>query len=1105
MNSLRPRITRRIPWKYVKPWQLAQKKITDKVHSALDSSSDVENDPAVTRSLKWWLISHALFFRHQGKTGRGQRRRYRHKDNTRNRFDWWSQGNMRKLVDLFVRDAETEARRHNRGPSPSKAKAKTIKRAMEFLEMGLLSKCRSLLLSTGLGDMNDPAVVAQLDAKHPERQHDLPGSPPVTNAPPIAIDPDDLRKKYRSLARLAGVGPDGLPNEHLIALAMDTGDTEADKAIEGHAYMAEQYFNGALPRWWYATTSAVRMLALIKTPGKPDVRPVAIGNCRRRAWTSFLVKRVALVAGDSMHVQQVAVGVSSGIPILFQGLSQHLEDKQDHCVLKVDIRNAHNECSRAAMLNAYLSHPDPSIRQLATPFWATYSPSATIVGLNARSEDGGQQGDAFASLGFTLGIHPALRAADEFLAPHGGKAMAISDDMYFVGPKEKILEIACTTRDRLHADFQCTLQPSKSEIWGRDIPGLRDFLSTCGEEFKIGSSHNTTSAPFPAAGYGIMVGGLPVGDTTFIDNKLSAKVERILEDNKKISDYLRSYSSSGLFAVLWHCCQPLMQHEMQNLPPRVLTTHLTRFDESLRKMITEAAINIQDMDEDNLLLRRMRLPIRLKGAGLRQMNGWLAHAAFIGGLLRTLPELSTRTIPGNRTRTGMHNALASELLGEHTFDIGNERDRFRPLFEGGSTLAEDFLTSWDILQAASKADTLDPDGNILSVPAEAAGCFLKTLPAEDATAAAKLFPAKFQHLITRQVEEERAIDLRRDMKVAMEEHESRIGTAFTLATPISSSFIACPPTQALHIRSSEYSVVWHDWAGIPNPHFSSFVGKTISSRKTRNGGTFIRRVDPHGDHLGAVTGRHMNNKHDEMKWALYRLAELAKFPVECEPNHLFHGFALNVPENGHVRDLIRPDFLFKTPTGDRIGDVKTISFTASNYGGANRTKNGAAVENKANKVHKEYLDKARKADIKWNNTPQNAIGPIESRLNEFGTVIPFVFGYLGEANKAVRTLLKEIATVGARNLWRQMGQTCQVNAYGVLLNSYRRTLGVAAVRANARMKLRVLGTLLGRSNDAQHNSATREEARFRKAEWDNYLRHGPRAQAEYHHGFEHCI
>ena len=61
---------------------------------------------------------------------------------------------------------------------------------------------------------------------------------------------------------------------------------------------------------------------------------------------------------------------------------------------------------------------------------------------------------------------------------------------------------------------------------------------------------------------------------------------------------------------------------------------------------------------------------------------------------------------------------------------------------------------------------------------------------------------------------------------------------------------------------------------------------------------------------------------------------------------------------------------------------------------------------------------------------------------------------------------------------------------------------MAVVRANARMKLRVLGTLLGRSNDAQYTSAARQEAHFREGEWDNYLRHGPRGQAEYHHGFE---
>ena len=102
---------------------------------------------------------------------------------------------------------------------------------------------------------------------------------------------------------------------------------------------------------------------------------------------------------------------------------------------------------------------------------------------------------------------------------------------------------------------------------------------------------------------------------------------------------------------------------MQNLPPRLLHRHLQKFDNSIRLMVSEAAINIMDMNEDDLTLRRMRLPIRLKGAGLRRMNGWLTHAAFIGGLLRTLPELSTRTLPGNRSRVGMHNELASELLG----------------------------------------------------------------------------------------------------------------------------------------------------------------------------------------------------------------------------------------------------------------------------------------------------------------------------------------------------------------------------------------------------------------------------------------------------------
>ena len=143
--------------------------------------------------------------------------------------------------------------------------------------------------------------------------------------------------------------------------------------------------------------------------------------------------------------------------------------------------------------------------------------------------------------------------------------------------------------------------------------------------------------------------------------------------------------------------------------------------------------------------------------------------------------------------------------------------------------------------------------------------------------------------------------------------------------------------------------------------------------------------------------------------------------------------------------------------------------------------------------------------MKWNDTPSGSVGPIESRLNQFGTVTPFVFGFLGEASTAVHETIKDMAAVGSEHLWRQMGQTSQANAYGILLRKLIRTLGVAATRANARMRLRVLGTLFGRRDDSQYHRTDREEARFREAEWDNYNRHGPRGHAQYHHGFEHCI
>ena len=386
-----------------------------------------------------------------------------------------------------------------------------------------------------------------------------------------------------------------------------------------------------------------------------------------------------------------------------------------------------------------------------------------------------------------------------------------------------------------------------------------------------------------------------------------------------------------------------------------------------------------------------------------------------------------------------------------------------------------------------------------------AGCALEVAPTEESPAKARLFTNLFQHHITAQVEEQAFLELSRDMNAL--DDDSRIKTAFLLSDEFSRAFIACPPTRSLHIRCSEYRDTWHTWAGLPNPHFSNFVGKPISHRQTRGGGTHVRRVDPYGDNLCAVTGKHMLEKHDHIKWCFYELMQYVNLRAECEPKGLFRQFAATLDESEGMRkrEILQPDFLFDDAIGATIADLKTISFTRKNYGGQKRTVPHLAVDTRAKSVHKEYAKKAQAADRKWNNTPEGSVGPIESRLYEFGTVTPFVFGFLGEANKAVRETIKDMALIGSEYLWRQMGQTCQNNAYGILLRKLTRTLGVAATRANARMRLRVLGTLFGRRDDSQYNRASREEARFREAEWDNYLRHGPRGHAEYHHGFEHCI
>ena len=81
-------------------------------------------------------------------------------------------------------------------------------------------------------------------------------------------------------------------------------------------------------------------------------------------------------------------------------------------------------------------------------------------------------------------------------------------------------------------------------------------------------------------------------------------------------------------------------------------------------------------------------------------------------------------------------------------------------------------------------------------------------------------------------------------------------------------------------------------------------------------------------------------------------------------------------------------------------------------------------------------------------------GPVEQVIRDHGTVRGLVFGAFGEWSWDVECLLEEAAHSAARRSWRRMGCASESIAYGLIVASYRRRLGIVVVREFARHRYR---------------------------------------------------
>ena len=234
------------------------------------------------------------------------------------------------------------------------------------------------------------------------------------------------------------------------------------------------------------------------------------------------------------------MSISGGGKLVFS-VRMLLEDRKDFVAVKIDMRNAFNEVSRAAIVEAL--EEEPTLQHLA---WLAAVVLAPSTGLESggkkwgRSAEGTAQGDPLSAPFFNVAWHRYVRELNATLMSSGGLARFSMDDGYAVGPANIIFsaleEFAVKVRDNCLLDWEKT----KTEVftWSGVLPKEATAgLKIAGVEICGGFEP------------GCLCYGVPVGTTKYVEYMLDIKVEDIAKGAKNACEVLEG-ESQALWSVL---------------------------------------------------------------------------------------------------------------------------------------------------------------------------------------------------------------------------------------------------------------------------------------------------------------------------------------------------------------------------------------------------------------------------------------------------------------------------------------------------------------------------------------------------------------------------
>ena len=139
-----------------------------------------------------------------------------------------------------------------------------------------------------------------------------------------------------------------------------------------------------------------------------------------------------------------------------------------------------------------------------------------------------------------------------------------------------------------------------------------------------------------------------------------------------VTSKLRVVHLQSLFAALYYGLSPIFDFWIQHCYPEDAAAHAKRIDDTLARACVPGIPR-----GDSITLRRVRLPVRRLGLGLRSRFD-LAPAAFLNTVSATLPLMLDQQDRRGVVQPGFLPQL-EPLLGAGSFDWNNEDNRFRHL------------------------------------------------------------------------------------------------------------------------------------------------------------------------------------------------------------------------------------------------------------------------------------------------------------------------------------------------------------------------------------------------------------------------------------------